>query len=383
MFDPTIYERAINAGMVPAYKRKAEARGRRSLPPGTVVVSTDNHWSVSEDIFYERFPAHLRDRAPRIVLEKGGAIDWYVDGKSSIPQAVKSAFSDFERVPGCSKLAPRLQDLDTEGVDKEIVFGNGVGIFFHYPDLEVREWVFRIYNQYLAEMQLRAPGRFYGVGLINYWDMAKTRESLAELKGLGLKTFLLPQNPAGAEFSPLNYAAPEMDPLWQVIEEAGLPFCFHVGEFFRDGPGSLGTTTLVGFGPFRKNLGELIFAGIFDRHPKLRAVFVEADINWVPGALQSAEMVYARFQHLIEPKIKYHPAYYWQHNCYATFMTDPLGLRLLDQIGADRVMWSSDYPHLEGMYGTGWTAMQEVVDAVSADDARKMLGGTAIELFSL
>jgi predicted TIM-barrel fold metal-dependent hydrolase len=106
-------------------------------------------------------------------------------------------------------------------------------------------------------------------------------------------------------------------------------------------------------------------------------------MNWVPGSLQTAEMLYARFQHLMEPKISHHPTYYWQQHCYATFMTDPSGFRLLDQIGADRVMWSSDYPHLEGMFGTGWTAMQQVVDAVSEDDARKILGGTAIELFAL
>ena len=44
------------------------------------------------------------------------------------------------------------------------------------------------------------------------------------------------------------------------------------------------------FGPFRRNLAQLIFGGIFDRHPDLKAVFVEAEINWVPGALQSASM---------------------------------------------------------------------------------------------
>jgi predicted TIM-barrel fold metal-dependent hydrolase len=137
------------------------------------------------------------------------------------------------------------------------------------------------------------------------------------------------------------------------------------------------------FGPFRRTLGQLIFGGIFDRHPDLKAVFVEAEINWVPGALQSASMIYECFQELIEPKINHHPRHYWQNNCYTTFMHDPAGLRMLDTVGTDRVMWSSDYPHLESTYGFGWTAIQAVLDAVNEDQARDILGGTVMKVFKL
>ena len=43
--------------------------------------------------------------------------------------------------------------------------------------------------------QERSNGHFYGVGLINWWDPKGTRNTLEELKALGLKTFLLPLNP--------------------------------------------------------------------------------------------------------------------------------------------------------------------------------------------
>ena len=64
-------------------------------------------------------------------------------------------------------------------------------------------------------------------------------------------------------------------------------------------------------------------------------------------------------------------------------MTDPAGLRLIDQIGADTVMWCSDYPHPESVYGAGWSSRQEVIAAVSEEDARKILGETALSLFAL
>jgi predicted TIM-barrel fold metal-dependent hydrolase len=280
-------------------------------------------------------------------------------------------------------MEPRLRDLDAEGMDKELVFPNGILEYLAYPDLEVREWVFRIYNQHLSEMQALAPGRFYGVGLLNYWDMAKVRDSIAEMKALGLKTFMVPQNPRGADYAQLSYVEPEMAPLWEAIEESGMPVCFHVGEFSKGGPGGRGITIMTNLGPFRRNLSELIFGGIFDRHPKLQAIFVEAEINWIPGALQTASMAFECFHHLLEPRLKHHPRHYWANNCYAVFTHDPAGMRMLDLVGADRVMWSADYPHVESTWGYSWESMNTVLKSVDADTARAILGGTAMKVFKL
>jgi predicted TIM-barrel fold metal-dependent hydrolase len=64
-------------------------------------------------------------------------------------------------------------------------------------------------------------------------------------------------------------------------------------------------------------------------------------------------------------------------------VVDTIGLKLLDYIGADRVMWSIDYPHNESTYGFSWQAIQEVLDHVSESDARKILGDTARALYKL
>lgn len=352
------------------------------LPAGTTVVSSDNHWSCMEDIFYEGFPTHLKERAPRWVGRKGKGF-WTVNGQPVLPPALIESVSDFETVEGSWSLAPRMRDLSAEGIDKEIAFPNTLAAFYTFPDLEVREWIFRIYNRYLARLQKEAPGRFYGVGLANYWDMGKARESIQEAKALGLKTVLLPQYPKGENRVDLDYCSPEMEPLWSALEEAAIPVCFHVGEFAKAGPGGLAIGAMVGFGPFRKTLGELIFGGILDRHPSLQVVFAEADLNWVPGALQTAAMIYETYEPFLEPKINHHPRHYWRNNCFATFMYDPIGMRMIDLIGADRIMWSCDYVHLESNFGYGWSAKKIVLDTVSEDQARDVLGGTALRVFGL
>jgi predicted TIM-barrel fold metal-dependent hydrolase len=59
----------------------------------------------------------------------------------------------------------------------------------------------------------------------------------------------------------------------------------------------------------------------------------------------------------------------------ASFMVDPLGLDVVDRIGIDRVMWSTDFPHNESTYGYSTESLAAVVDAVGADDAAAVVGG--------
>ena len=94
-----------------------------------------------------------------------------------------------------NNIEARIRELAEDGIDKELAFPNAVLALFHYPDKALRERVFRIYNEHIADLQERSNGHFYGVGLINWWDPKGTRSTLAELKSLGLKTFLLPLNP--------------------------------------------------------------------------------------------------------------------------------------------------------------------------------------------
>ena len=374
-------------GMALPRDRTPQGRGNVRLPSGTTIISCDNHWSSDADIFYERFPRHLKHKAPRPKITNDGTperfIEWEIEGQSLLNDPVRRSFATFEGVPGASTMRERLEYLDTEGIEKEIVFGNGINVFLGYPDLEVREWIFRIYNEYLSELQALAPGRFYGAGNLIYWDMAKVRESARQVQELGIRTVSLPMSPKGAGGAPLNYCTQEMDPLWAAIEEAELPVCFHIGEFWRDGPGAFATAVMVSLGPFRQTMGELIFGGILDRHPGLRIVFLEAEINWIPGALQTASMLYECFMPLLDPKIERHPREYWHENMYAGFIHDPAGLAMLPTIGADRVMWSADFPHQESSYGFSWDVIQEVLDNTSEDEARMILGGTARKLFRL
>jgi predicted TIM-barrel fold metal-dependent hydrolase len=374
--------------------RSAQEKGSSRVPGDLTIVSTDGHWEISEDIFYENFPSRLKDKAPRVWFDDFWR-QGYPDQPATDPksQAVDNAMRKF--IPkalgaGAWDIAVRNHDLAIEGVQKEILYPQSLLAFLRLSDLEVQEQIYWIYNEYIARISATYPDRYYGVGVCsNWWDPKKAHQAIKQIVDLGLKTFMLPTMNVGktADGTPISYAAPEMDTLWDEIVQADLPVSFHIGENITvQGPGSFGSTAFQSFSAARKPLGEIIFGGVFDRHPELRIVFAEFGIAWIPVALQEAEQLFDHQGPLLEglsSRPKHRPSYYWHNHCYATFQNDLLGLKMLDYIGADRIMWAQDYPHNEGTFGYSWSSRESVCEATTEENARKILGETAIKLYRL
>jgi hypothetical protein len=53
-----------------------------------------------------------------------------------------------------------------------------------------------------------------------------------------------------------------------------------------------------------------------------------------------------RVRDLMNPR----PSEYWRRQCKATFQFDPIGTKLVDDIGVETLMWGSDYPHTDGVW---------------------------------
>jgi predicted TIM-barrel fold metal-dependent hydrolase len=370
-------------GIAVPMQRRPQTEGP-DWPPGTIIVSADGHW-LEGDLWIDRFPEHLKDQAPRMLFENGG---WQivVNGKRPpFPEEAKMLCSAFECLQGMSNVPDRLKDLDMEGIEKELLFPQRLFGLYIAGDLDLREWIFGAYNQYMSEVCAGAPGRLFFVAVPNYWNPAATRESLQEILRLGARAVMVPIHPRkDIDGEPIFWASEKMDPFWAAVEESGLPLCFHIGENTPTQiPGAICASVFVQMQGFRPSWGALTFGGIFDRHPGLRVVFLEGGISWVASAVHDADMIYQSFLSQAQPKLAHPPSWYWFNHCYATFMTDPTGLELLHRIGADRVMWSSDYPHFESTLGYSRSAISAVFNATSVENAQKIVGKTALALFKM
>ncbi len=358
------------------------------LPAGTEVFSADNHISLSEDIFYERFPAALKDRAPRVWYENGA---WTLGfgGKNMLPPAFGNVLMQYDPMPGSStgNLEARRAELAADGVTRELAFPNALLGMMGYPDYEIRDLCFRVYNEYLAELQERAGGSFYGVGLINWWDGEGARRSVSEAAALGVRTFWLPLKPGNhPDGQPVDFNSARMAPVWEAIEESGLPVSHHIGEGPISSPCShngLAVSMVHQAAPFREMFARYVLGGLLDRHPGLRIGWFEGGINWVLPAIQDAEHMHVSFRHMLDADIDHDVRYYWDNHMYSAFMVDPLGLEVVDRIGRDRVMWSSDYPHNESTFGYSERVVASVIDEVGPQQAARIVSHNVLDFLGL
>ena len=82
--------------------RRGHAMGSNvGLPEGTVVFSADNHISLAADIFYERFPDDLKEKAPRIWYEDG-AYQVGRKGQSFLPGDFSAVLMQYDDLPGAA-----------------------------------------------------------------------------------------------------------------------------------------------------------------------------------------------------------------------------------------------------------------------------------------
>ena len=351
----------------------------RPLPLGTTVISSDSHWLETGE-FVDRMPAKYRDRAPRGVFNERG-FHMEIDGKSTDNPGMPSEL--IEGRAGMWDAGIRVEETSREGVEQEILFPQRMLGIIRNEDFDFIQACMDAYNEMLADFCAEQPDKLHGLALLNYWNPDATEDELQKIKALGFKGVLMPSLPP--PHAKVYYNARALEPMWKAIGESGLPLSFHVGETFdARGQGGLATTIVVAFQPFRRLFALLTFAGIFERNPGLRVIFTEGGISWVPSALFDCDKVYASFESEMTPKLAERPSHYWFENCFATFIEDPSGLRQLDLIGVDKVLWGSDYPHPESAVGYTQQSLWDVFNATdSVEDAQKIVGGNAKKLWGL
>jgi predicted TIM-barrel fold metal-dependent hydrolase len=267
--------------------------------------------------------------------------------------------------------------MDAEDIGKDILFPQRALGLLRSDDRDFIAACFCAYNEIVMDHVKPHRDRLFPIGFLPYWDEASVREGGAQLKDLGFKAMMMPSLPPG-----VFYNSRQLDGMWTAIEKTGLPLSFHVGETFdARGLGGLATTVVVAFGGYRRLWSLLTFSGILERHLGLRIVFTEGGIAWVPSALFEADKT---FESEMNPRLANPPSHYWFNNCYATFMDDLTGLRQIGLIGADRIMWTYDYPHPESTLGYTQESIRDCFEAgASVEDGQKIVGQNAIDLWGL
>ena len=346
-------------------------------PASTRVISTDDHVLEAPNLWQDRLKGADKDRAPKYWRD-GTGFHLEVDG---VNYDVPGLPSDFpEGREGFWDVDKRLADMDAEGIEASIVYHGRTAALVRMEDKELFIRCIDVYNEWMAEWRMAAPDRLYPVAYLpTFYKPEMTADYLQKLKDLGFKAVQIPMNPRG-----VRYNSSELDPMWNAVAESGFPLSVHIGAYLRYfGRGSLGANLNANLMPFTGLFGLLTFSGTFDRHPQLRIVFTEGGASWVAPCLANADKVARDYASVLRPRLAHEPSWYWHNHCYATFMDDPVALENIDRIGADRIMWSVDYPHPESVLGESGRVMKQIFDMLGADRAAKIVGTTAATLWGI
>ena len=140
----------------------------------------------------------------------------------------------------------------------------------------------------------------------------------------------------------------------------------------------------------RRHLQQMVFGGVFDRHPGLKVVFTEQMVSWVPSTLADLDNVYLmgverhkRQNPLWDPVLR-RPSEYWASNCFnaGSFLARHEA-EMRYEVGLGNLMWGSDYPHHEGTWPNTRLSMRKTFAGLPELDVRLILGENALRAYHL
>jgi predicted TIM-barrel fold metal-dependent hydrolase len=290
--------------------------------------------------------------------------------------------------------AERSHVVDLLGVEAQLVFATVATALFMGKDIDLLYAGSTAHNRALTDF-CKDDARLLPVAFIPLVDTDRAVALLEESIELGCGAIHVPSTAAG-DRGPTH---PDLDPFWSLLNDSGIPFVLHVGgggrlldRRFHDN-GRPVTDHLGGGENIRSKdflaisnspalfLGTLILDGLFDQFPNIRGAAIEEGASWVVSWMHQLDYAQKAFRRTEQPlqDLKLKPSEYVHRQLkFTPFAGEPVGW-MIDQVGADLFMFSTDYPHPEG--GRDPLAkFEEVMPTVSEDDKHRFYFENMAEL---
>jgi predicted TIM-barrel fold metal-dependent hydrolase len=306
----------------------------------------------------------------------------------------------------------RIKILDTDGIAGEVIFPDGItelntppfGAGLGLPTEDIvpeLQWAgARAHNRWLAEFCAKAPERRAGVALCPLlWDIDQALQEVRWAHENGLRAVLIPH--MTNEFPAYHHT--RYHPFWELCEALNMVVNFHSGaapskQFFgddfpegdgRDYPGAMGIYVSEVMWWTYRPMTFMIWGGVFEKFPKLRVAFTETGTSWaIPTFLRLLNHHFTDTEFSMKlgdfrSHLSMSPSEYFKRNIALGASCMPRAdAEARDQIGVDRLMWGSDYPHPEGTWPNTVPQMMGTFSDMPESDIAAILGENAIHFYN-
>ncbi len=273
--------------------------------------------------------------------------------------------------------------MDACGIDVAVLFPTPMLALGVHPQVEVEVALSRAYNRWLCERVLAREPRLVSMLYLPFNDPDATYQFVKEFgEKKGVVGFLITSTryrPVHSNLYMKTYA---------LLEEMGLPIAFHGSYHWHDqAQGMLNrfiSVHALGFVWYNMiHLANWIINGLPERFPKLKVMWLESGLAWVPFMMQRFDNEYM-MRTSEAPALKKLPSDYMRDMYFASQPMEITDHGLLKEtmrvINAEtQVLYSSDYPHWD------FDLPSTIYDLpfLSETAKRNILGGNAIRLFNL
>ena len=305
-------------------------------------------------------------------IARPGSLEDYFRGRNEGGLDLKTMFGELDPIeahPGYRERDARLRLLDEQGMDGALLFPTlGVGMQEALRrDLPALHAAFAAFNRWLDDDWGfdRGDDRLFAAPMITLADPALAAAEVERVLDAGARVLVTIPGPVpdGAD-GYVSPGHPQLDPVWGLIAEAGVPMVLHAGlsgvshygRFWRSGGGGAD----AGFEGFKHaafplvafqdrgisdTFAALICHGVLERFPTLKLASIENGAMWVPDLLRNLRDAHGKMPFAFDR----HPVdQFCEQVWVAPYYEDDMA-RLRDEIGIDRLLFGSDFPHTEGL----------------------------------
>lgn len=346
-----------------------------------MIFDADAHFSPK--FAHDRMTGEFRHLRPRHITD-GVGTTMYFNGRLH-PRVAHSILREqtcnFDR---------RMQDLDRLAIDWQLLFPNHSGIYYEIDDPKAAAALAQNHNDGMAEVEKNSKGRLISTAIM---PMQFADEAVAELQRVvkvhGMRAIVISPNIDGRNIDDIG--------LWDFYAEAerlGVALCFHGDADSK----LLGWERMdrwrlyVGLGfPFdyMMAISTLIFSGLLDRFPKLKILFAEGGVGYLPfledrlmDTVETFGSPLARDNFAIRgrPANKRPPKEYFDRFHHVIGLDESMMSVVVDRYGADKFMIGTDYPHPDAHMNVAKhvdelsTVSKETLDMITWKNAARFFG---------
>ncbi|WP_327098738.1 amidohydrolase [Nocardia vinacea] len=386
-------------------------------------IDVDNHYYEPLDAFTRHLDKKFRRRGVQIVQDGkyqtaiiGNRVNRFIPNptfdpiivpgcldlifRGQVPEGVDPAtlmqVESLEMRPEYRDRDARVAVLDKQGIETIFMFptfGCGVEEALR-DDVEATAASLHAFNLWLDEDWGfdRPDHRIVSAPMISLADPAAAVAEVDFVLARGARVVHIRPAPVPGLAKPRSLGDRAHDPVWARLAEANVPVAFHLGDsgylkiaamwggkdtFEPFGPGDALDKILVDDRAIHDTMASLIIHGVFDRHPKLRVASIENGSDFVHRLAK-------RMKKLANQSPRSFPNdpvdTLREHVWVAPYYEDDLPL-LKEKIGAERILFGSDWPHGEGLAEP--VAFTDELTAFDATDVRKIMRDNALEFLGL